>query len=144
PLSGWWPPRTRPEQAAGRLGTGPVAGEPPRPRGLAGRRQADRARARGRLSGTDAGRLDRPPDAVGSWRSAGIEAAEALHCREMGYDLAAARELKRRGLTPQEAYRQGLRRQAGGLGARPSSPEEEAYQRFQAAGVQPALVGEYL
>jgi len=53
--------------------------------------------------------LDRPPDAVGSWRSAGIEAAEALHCREMGYDLAAARELKRRGLTPQEAYRQGLR-----------------------------------
>ena len=88
--------------------------------------------------------LDRPPDAVGSWRSAGIEAAEALHCREMGYDLAAARELKRRGLTPQEAYRQGLRRQAGGLGARPSSPEEEAYQRFQAAGVQPALVGEYL
>src|SRR5436190_520376 len=87
------------------------------------------------------------PDTVGRWRSAGIDATEAVRCHEMGYDLRAARELKRRGLTAEQAYEQGLRTSGGpGPGALrgPTHPTEPAYVRFQKAGVQPQIIGEYM
>jgi hypothetical protein len=65
----------------------------------------------------------------------------------MGYDLRAARELKRRGLTAEQAYEQGLRTSGGpGPGALrgPTHPTEHAYVKFQKAGVQPQIIGEYM
>ena len=54
------------------------------------------------------------PDTVGEWRAAGLDAIEAVRCHEMGYDLPAAREFKRRGLTPEQAFAQ--RSRAAGVG----------------------------
>jgi hypothetical protein len=41
---------------------------------------------------------------VGDWRAAGIDASQAVHWHEMGFDLRAARDAVRRGLTPDSAF----------------------------------------
>lgn len=80
------------------------------------------------------------PQTVGDWRAAGLDATDAVHCHEMGYDLAAARDLKRRGLSPEQAFTQGHRANLPaamvGRGA--------AFGRFQAAGVPPRVLHTYL
>jgi hypothetical protein len=41
---------------------------------------------------------------VGDWRAAGIDASQAVHWHEMGFDLQAAKDAVRRGLTPDTAF----------------------------------------
>jgi hypothetical protein len=49
------------------------------------------------------------PGTVGDWRAAGIDASQAVHWHEMGFDLTAARDAVRRGLTPDSAFAQSSR-----------------------------------
>jgi hypothetical protein len=51
------------------------------------------------------------PDEVAGWRAAGIGFAEAAAWREFGYSLEQAREAKRRGRKPSDAFRRRLSRQ---------------------------------
>jgi hypothetical protein len=53
------------------------------------------------------------PATVGDWRSAGIDSGQAVHWHEIGYDLRAAKDAVRRGLTPDTAFGQTQR---AGLG----------------------------
>jgi len=57
------------------------------------------------------------PATVGDWRSAGIDAAQAVHWHEIGYDLRAAKDAVRRGLTPDTAFGQTPRAGTGGVSA---------------------------
>jgi hypothetical protein len=81
------------------------------------------------------------PQTVGDWRATGLDATDAVRCHEMGYDLAAARDLKRRGLTPEQAFAQGHRahRRVAMVGRGGG-----AFGRFQQAGVPPQVMHTYL
>jgi hypothetical protein len=57
------------------------------------------------------------PATVGDWRTAGIDAAQAVHWHEIGYDLRAARDAVRHGLTPDTAFGQSTRRGPAGTSA---------------------------
>jgi hypothetical protein len=79
------------------------------------------------------------PQTVGDWRAAGLDATDAVRCHELGYDLAAARELKRRGLTPEQAFTQGHRaNQPAAVVGR-----GVAFGRFHQAGVPPQVMHTY-
>jgi hypothetical protein len=85
------------------------------------------------------------PDTVQRWRDAGVEASEAVHWHEMGFRIDSVIELKRKGLTPDQAFAQrnatamaSTHHPTGGyaLGT--------AVQRFHQAGVRGEIVQGYL
>jgi hypothetical protein len=81
------------------------------------------------------------PDGVGAWRAAGIDATRAVRCREMGYDLAKARELKRRGVSPEQEFAQHVVARGGApITTNPAGPVLEA---LRDAGAPPQVQRRY-
>jgi hypothetical protein len=79
------------------------------------------------------------PATVGDWRAAGLDAIDAVRCHEMGYDLAAAREFKRRGLTPEQAFTQWRSPTRG-----PMTRVGVAFARMHELKVPPQVIRTYL
>jgi hypothetical protein len=79
------------------------------------------------------------PATVGDWRAAGLDATEAVRCHEMGYDLAVAREFKRRGLTPEQAFSQGVAHHGAGS----FTPSGAIFTRFRDGKVPPKVMHSY-
>lgn len=90
------------------------------------------------------------PATVGDWRAAGIDAGQAVHWHEIGYDLRAARDAVRRGLTPDTAFRQAS--PAGMAGAArapfafssPQGPRGDLFRRLMHEGVPPQVIHGYV
>lgn len=89
------------------------------------------------------------PATVGDWRAAGIDADQAVHWHEIGYDLRAARDATRRGLTPDTAFGQASAASMGGLPRGPfavSSPHGlrgDFYRRLLREGVPGEVIPGY-
>ena len=96
------------------------------------------------------------PESVDGWSAAGIDANQAVHWHEMGFDLQAAQRAKQHGLTPDTAFAQQQQYWPGappgsGLSAGmhfvavgtqvPMSPEQ--IRRFHDAGVPQWLLQGY-
>lgn len=92
------------------------------------------------------------PDSVDRWRAAGIDAGQAVHWHEIGYDLAAATDAIRRGLTPQTAFgqRPSPHFQRGPVASAmrssrlPPGVRGDIIRRFLDAGVPPQIMHDYL
>jgi hypothetical protein len=89
------------------------------------------------------------PGSVADWCAAGIDAAEAVHWHELGFDLSAAREHKRHGRDPHQAYGQGRAGWFSPGSAPPEYPEgvsrlNDAMRQFLRAGIAGNLIGGYL
>jgi len=83
------------------------------------------------------------PATVGDWRAAGLDATDAVRCHEMGYDLATAREFKRQGLTPEQAFAQRISQRIRTAGV-PAPLGLAAYERFRELKVPPPVMNTYL
>jgi hypothetical protein len=90
------------------------------------------------------------PGTVGDWRAAGIDASQAVHWHEMGFDLTAARDAVRKGLTPHSAFAQshpsgpGATSSPRGLWSVRTGPQHmDAFRRLMQAGVQSQLIHGY-
>jgi hypothetical protein len=83
---------------------------------------------------------------VGAWRAAGIDASQAVHWHEMGFDLAAARDAVRRGLTPDSAFaaRHQMTFRSGYAGPMPRGGPANALRRLHEAGVPHEVLRGYL
>jgi hypothetical protein len=85
------------------------------------------------------------PATVFAWRAAGVDATEAVRCHEMGYDLAAVRELKKKGLTAEQAFGQTMAGPRGlsftGRGSVTSLGG--VWRKLHEAGVPPQVIQGY-
>jgi hypothetical protein len=85
---------------------------------------------------------------VGDWRAAGIDASQAVHWHEMGFDLQAARDSVRRGLTPDSAFaarhQASFRSGTGYAGPNPRGGPAHALRRLHEAGVPHEVLRGYL
>jgi hypothetical protein len=94
------------------------------------------------------------PDTVNAWRAAGIDASQAVHWHELGFDLAAARDAVSRGLTPNAAFGQRYGPVGGGMTARSVTfrgrgpgllpGRGDTLRRLREAGVALELIHGYL
>jgi hypothetical protein len=88
------------------------------------------------------------PDTVNRWRAAGIDASQAVHWHEMGFDLAAARDASQRGLTPETAFAQRQANWSGPAGRATASAlpaaRADLMRRLQEAGVPMRVLHGYL
>jgi hypothetical protein len=83
------------------------------------------------------------PDTVQRWRDAGVDAGEAVHWHEMGFRIDTVVEMKRKGLTPAQAFAQ---RNLAGMSVTHSTGRGmgTALQRFHEAGVRGDVANGYL
>jgi hypothetical protein len=92
------------------------------------------------------------PGTVDQWRAAGIDAGQAVHWHEMGFDLQAARDARRRGLTPDAAFASQHRTQPSGppsgggfsMVMGPGGGRGQAAGRLFELGLPPRLIHGYL
>lgn len=87
------------------------------------------------------------PHGVRRWRAAGIEPAEAVRWHEMGFRLESVVELKRQGLTPEQAMarRGGTELRTFAVSASGAGQVGTAWlQRFHQEGVRPDVWHTYL
>jgi hypothetical protein len=84
---------------------------------------------------------------VDNWRKAGIDAAEAVHWHEFGIELARAREFKRQGRGPEQAFSQQQGMQYGVSAAfqgLPGGKEMHQFiQKLRDAGVPHTVIPGY-
>ena len=83
------------------------------------------------------------PATVDDWRAAGLDATDAVRCHEMGYDLATAREFRRQGLTPEQAFSQRVSQRIPTAGG-PVPYGGTAFERFRGLNVPPQVVRTYM
>jgi hypothetical protein len=92
------------------------------------------------------------PDTVGDFQTVGIDASQAVHWHEMGFDLKTARDAARRGLTPATAFAQRIhatrisasRRGLNSGSGTPPARRGEVIRRLLGAGVPPDMLHSYL
>jgi hypothetical protein len=87
------------------------------------------------------------PESVNRWRAAGIDATQAVHWHEMGFDLQAAPDARQRGLTPEAAFAEHHQAQAAVGYASPGlsgGDRADLMRRLLDAGVPTRVLHGYL